>query len=601
MELENRDPQKYYKNQADLYLKMLDASKRKMRKVSLSRLLIFLLTVVGIYLAVAYGNKILAIGISSGFIIFIYLVRVHLQLEKKKNWYEALYNINIGELRLIDGNTDETDNGEEFLNPLHPYNEDLDVFGEKSLFQLINRNATAVGKTKLANTLNNITTDVATIISRQRAISELINKVDWRQKFEATGQLFKEKADDQVSLITWSKSNETKFNTLFYKIMIFVNPIIGFGIITLIDLNVLTYGTFLLFLLLPMAIIGTRLGLLNKIHVEVSKKSGLLLKYAELFKIISTENCESERLKEIKSKIIGNPSAHQSVKLLAKITKSMDYRLNMLVGFFLNIFFLWDIRQAIRIEKWKSKYADYMEDWFHQLSEMDELQSFAGFAYNFTNSTFPRVIDGDFNLEASNVKHPFISEKNSVGNPINIIGWKQFQIITGANMAGKSTYLRTVGINMLLASAGSVVLADSFTYKPVHIFTGIKTKDSLQDGESYFFAELKRLKEIIDKLENGQKLFIILDEVLRGTNSADKQKGSMALITQLIKLSASGILATHDLALGNLIKDFPGNIQNKRFEVEISNNELSFDYKLKEGISQNLNATFLMKKMGITV
>ncbi len=148
---------------------------------------------------------------------------------------------------------------------------------------------------------------------------------------------------------------------------------------------------------------------------------------------------------------------------------------------------------------------------------------------------------------------------------------------------------------------GSPVFADNFIIVPVNIFTGIKTTDSLQDGESYFFAELKRLKELIDKLENGQKLFVILDEVLRGTNSADKQKGSMALITQLIKLSSSGMIATHDLALGNLANEFPENVTNKRFEVEIANDELVFDYKLKEGISQNLNATFLMKKMGIVV
>ena len=136
---------------------------------------------------------------------------------------------------------------------------------------------------------------------------------------------------------------------------------------------------------------------------------------------------------------------------------------------------------------------------------------------------------------------------------------------------------------------------------PVSIFTGIKTTDSIQDGESYFFAELKKLKELIDKLENGQKLFVILDEVLKGTNSADKQKGSMALITQLIRLSSSGMIATHDLALGSLADEFPDNVTNKRFEVEIANNELVFDYKLKNGISQNLNATFLMKKMGITI
>ncbi len=383
--------------------------------------------------------------------------------------------------------------------------------------------------------------------------------------------------------------------------MLVINPLLGFGILAFIEFDILTISAFLLFLLLPFVLVGTKLATLNKIHSQVSKKSGLLLKYAKLFTLVTNEEYNSDLLNRIKGNIVGDISAYRAVSSLAKITKSMDYRLNMLVGIFLNVFFLWDIRQAIKVENWKHRYAGYMEEWFKELYAMDELQSFAGFAFNFPYSTFPEFSTGSFEITASNVTHPFIANNKCVGNDIIIDGWKQFQIITGANMAGKSTYLRTVGINMVLSMTGSPVLADSFVFKPVNIFTGIKTSDSLQDGESYFFAELKRLKELIDKLESGQKLFVILDEVLRGTNSADKQKGSMALIAQLINLSSSGMIATHDLALGNLADEFPKKIVNKRFEVEIANNELVFDYKLKEGISQNLNATFLMKKMGITV
>ena len=217
---------------------------------------------------------------------------------------------------------------------------------------------------------------------------------------------------------------------------------------------------------------------------------------------------------------------------------------------------------------------------------------------SFQLSVFPKFSD-DFSILAENASHPFIAKEQSIGNPININGWKHFNVITGANMAGKSTYLRTVGVNLILAMTGSAVFADKFVFQPVEIITGIKTSDSLQDGESYFFAELKRLKQIIVRLENGERLFIILDEILRGTNSADKQKGSLGLIKQLLSLNAAGIIATHDLALGKLIESFPENISNKRFEVEITNNQLEFDYKIKDGISQNLNATFLMKKMGI--
>jgi len=318
--------------------------------------------------------------------------------------------------------------------------------------------------------------------------------------------------------------------------------------------------------------------------------------------MIENESFESDLLNKQKSVISASPkSTQKAIKKLSQILAAFDYRLNIIVGIMLNIFFLWDILQCIRLEKWKHTYGSEMTAAFEALFTFDELNSLAGFAFSRTASVFPEFSNKEFVLKADDAKHPFISEKNNVGNEININGWGKFQIITGANMAGKSTYLRTVGINMVLAMTGAPVLAKSFVMKPVDIFTGIKTTDSLQDGESYFFAELKRLKEIINTLEKGSNLFIILDEILRGTNSKDKHNGSEGLVKQLIKLNASGMIATHDLALGQLEKTFPEQVINKRFEVEIENNELVFDYKLKDGISQNLNATFLMKKMGITV
>ncbi|VAW28652.1 MutS-related protein, family 1, partial [hydrothermal vent metagenome] len=310
----------------------------------------------------------------------------------------------------------------------------------------------------------------------------------------------------------------------------------------------------------------------------------------------------SKIMKEaVRTLVEGEASAFKAVRQLSGISKAFDYRLNMFAGFFLNIFFMWDILQSLRLEIWKNQYGDRLSLWFEALAQVDELCSLAGFAFQHPEAVFPKVVPKDFRVQGKNLKHPFIDPAVCVGNPVNIDSWSRFHIITGANMAGKSTYLRTIGINYVLAMTGAPVLADSFVFTPVQLFTGIKTSDSLQDGESYFFAELKRLKEIIVRLENGEKLFIILDEILRGTNSKDKQKGSKSLLRQFVRLGASGLIATHDLALGDLAADFPENVINKRFEVEIEHDQLQFDYLLKEGVAQNLNATFLMKKMGITV
>ena len=267
----------------------------------------------------------------------------------------------------------------------------------------------------------------------------------------------------------------------------------------------------------------------------------------------------------------------------------------------MNYFFLWDILQSRRLDRWRGIYKDYLEKWFETLSCFDALNSLACFSFNNPGFIFPEPVDTAFVLKAEDCGHPLILEDSRINNPIGLEGWKQFIIVTGANMAGKSTYLRTVAVNFILAMTGAPVCASKFVFSPAEIFTSIRTRDNLLQNESYFFAELKRLKAIIDELDSGTQLFIILDEILKGTNSKDKQMGSLALLKQLIRYNATGLIATHDLSLGSLIEEFPENIRNKRFEVEIENDNLVFDYTLKDGISRNLNATFLMKKMGITI
>jgi DNA mismatch repair ATPase MutS len=222
-------------------------------------------------------------------------------------------------------------------------------------------------------------------------------------------------------------------------------------------------------------------------------------------------------------------------------------------------------------------------------------------AANNPEFVFPLINNNDFNMQMKDAGHPLLDYKTRVCNNFVIPEQKYAVIVTGANMAGKSTFLRTVGVNMVFAMMGSVVCASEFKMSPIGIFTSVRTNDSLQKSESYFYAELKRLKAIIDDLNADNKMFVIIDEMLRGTNSKDKHHGSVALTEQLLRLNAASIVATHDIMLGNLQNKYPNNVINKRFEVQIKDNKLDFDYKLQDGVSQSLNATFLMKKMGITV
>lgn len=265
----------------------------------------------------------------------------------------------------------------------------------------------------------------------------------------------------------------------------------------------------------------------------------------------------------------------------------------------INPVLLWNVRYAVKVESWTLNNKENIQVWFDAIARFDTLVSWAVFAFNHPDYVYPGTAD-KFIFKGSALGHPLLHRDICVRNDVDISSTPYFMVITGANMAGKSTYLRTIGINHTLACAGAPVCAQSLVFYPGRLVTNLRTADSLADNESYFFAELKRLKMIIDRLQSGEELFIILDEILKGTNSVDKQKGSLALMKQLISLDGNGIIATHDLLLGQLEKEYPDNVKNYRFEADITNEHLSFTYKMREGIAENMNATFLMKQMGIT-
>lgn len=591
----------YYGRRIELFSEQLNQIQEQIRRTSIWRVAVFLITIVGIYFGAVQDSwpallSVLALGTT----VFILLMLRHIRLFREKHRNNQLLQFNRTEWELMDGNTESKDEGQLFMDPNHPFAGDLDVFGKRSLFQLIDRCVTWLGKKRLSETLLYPLKRKSELMQRQQAIEELKNLPEWRQEFQALGQ---EEMRDAVALnklFQWAGSTTTNFRNVWNKLMLVVNPLVGISVIVLISSGLITEGWFWIFLVLPMINLMPKMSLINKEHALLGKQTELLETYTFLFEKIQEQEFHSDLLVTIRKSLAGKEaSANQAFQKLAAISKAFDYRLNFLVGIIMDVFFLWDMLQVMKLEQWKKQYGPELDAWFAELARLDELNSWAGFAYNFPDTCVPQLAEADFNLEGSNLRHPFINEKKCVGNPVSVNGWGQFQVITGANMAGKSTYLRTIGVNMLLAMAGAPVLADSFNFTPGQLFTGIKTTDSLQDGASYFFAELKRLKEMMDRLQEGEPLFIILDEILRGTNSKDKQKGSKALLKQLIRYQASGLVATHDLSLGELAEEFPNNIVNKRFEVEITGQEMVFDYSLKEGVSQNLNASFLIKKMGI--
>jgi DNA mismatch repair ATPase MutS len=267
----------------------------------------------------------------------------------------------------------------------------------------------------------------------------------------------------------------------------------------------------------------------------------------------------------------------------------------------LNIFLAWDLQQVFALERWKKNHKGDADAWFDVLGQMEMLNSLGTLAFNHPHWSFPELQEFDPLFEGKELRHPLIPPQKSVANDFSIRGKGRVAIVTGSNMAGKSTFLRTVGVNMVLACAGAPVCARGLRMTPMQVMSSMRIMDNLEESTSTFYAELKKLGAIIEAVKQKRPVFILLDEMLRGTNSQDRQTGSMALVRQLIREQAIGIVATHDLGLAAMEKEFPGAVTNHHFDVQVSEGEMYFDYTLKSGVCTSMNASLLMRKIGISL
>ncbi len=596
MKLEN------YKNNIKKYTEISDAIRKKQKIVSVFRLIVFISIFFFLFLFISKGYIYVGVAISAVLIVvFGFLLKYHVLLKNKNKFYTNLLSINKDEIEFLKFNYSNKYDGIDFLDYEHPYAYDLDLIGEHSLFQYINRTTTSYGIRKLLNWIEKPLFSKTKIENRQQAVKELMELVDMRQYFQAYGMLKNNPINDKDGLLEWIVTANTFIKNKIFNILKIILPILTFLLLILASFPTKFDALWSISFIINLGVLAIYYKRIKLVHNNLSKKTELLKKYIKQLDIVENAKFESNDLIILQKKLnSGNISANTEIKKLLKILNAFDTRLNVFLTFILNGLFLYDFWVVIRLEKWKIKNNKFFQEWLNVLGEFDAIQSFATFAYNNKeNICFPACNTKTFVYNTKNMGHPLIPENERVNNNFNITGFNQFNIVTGANMAGKSTFLRTIGVNLVLAMAGAPVIAEHFEFYPVNIRTRIKISDSLFKNESYFYAELKRLKQIIDDLEADKEVFILLDEILRGTNSKDKHEGSKKYIEKLLKYKASGIIATHDLILGKLQDEYKNQIQNFCFEVEIEKNNLIFDYKLKTGISSKLNASFLMKQMKI--
>jgi len=525
--------------------------------------------------------------------LFVYLIARHQNLKYESQRLQALIRINLTELEVLDGNFHHLPDGATFQEADHAFAEDLDLFGPSSFFQYVNRTGLSSGASTLARWL--CSNDSLRIPAKQEAIRELEDQLEWRQDYTATARLISaplsaEELTDWMhhykpNIPSWSKHLPLGFSGL----SLVLGFLVVFGILPPAWLIVLFFTGLLI--TLPFA---KKIG---ELAMVTGKTQETFRQYRRLVEKVETNTFQTEYLSSLKEKLDGTDNSVSDIlKRFSRLIGALDQRNNLLVAVFANAFFLWDLRQAYAVEQWIGTYGNHTGEWFEALSGFDAWNSLSNFAYNHPDYTFPEIAEKKgLTLEARKLAHPLL-RGNVVSNDIRIEKG-HFIVITGANMAGKSTFLRAVSLSVLMANSGLPVCAEQMACTPMPLITSMRTTDSLSRQESYFFAELKRLKVIVDHLREGP-YFVVLDEILKGTNSKDKARGSKEFLARLLKMDATGLIATHDLSLCEVAETQP-EVQNCFFDVEIRDDQLFFDYKLKPGVCSNMNASFLLRKLGV--
>lgn len=593
------NPKNHYTERLSLTKGQLQQVKKQIFRISMLRLTLFIAGVAGIYFFFSQ-TPLLIVCICLTFLPLLILVKIHNRFFIRKEWLETQARIIQEELQALSGDYSSFEDGKEYVNPEHPYSFDLDIFGRRSLFQSINRTCTFFGKDRLAKWLQNHLHEKTSIEKRQEMVREISEHTLFREQFRVAGLVHHGQSSDAEKIQAWSQSPAQYLHAGWVKAFIWGVPVINSLLLITSLIGWTSFSclglSFGIFLVLSFGVIKRA----TYIQETYGKQLKSLNGYARLIALAKAEDWKSAGMLELMERFnLNGQSPVQALQQLSKELDRLDLRNNQFLYVLLEGSIFFQLQEIVRIERWKVRYGQHISEWLETVGELDALCSLGTFAYNHPQYTYPELTEKPFCFLATQMGHPLMPASQCVKNDATIPSRPFFLIITGANMAGKSTYLRTIGVNYLLACVGAPVCCEKLKLLPNQLITSLRTSDSLSDNESYFFAELKRLKRIIDLLNQGQQLFIILDEILKGTNSMDKQKGSFDLIRQFMQLKANGIIATHDLLLGSLIKQFPEEIRNYCFEADIKDNELTFSYKLREGVAQNMNACFLMKKMGI--
>lgn len=590
-------PAEIYRQRIGQFQEAIKKERRLTAGLSWARLVSFLGIAAGVVFFIRSGWQAQWLLLTAaGMIAFMVFLVWYSRAQQKLQLYKSLLELNEKELALVTTGQSAFDDGNEFVDDKHDFSSDLDVFGPSSIFQHINRTGTLSGRRQLAAALKNPLEDAPAILATQEALQVLTPEVEFRQLLTANAILAKEEESDRREISAWLDMPFHFLHSRFINLVIWLSPLLVAGSIVLYA----TTGKYYLLLLLIMLnwlLLGSSQKKIMAQYVLISHKERILDKFSILLHLIKTGSFgKSVLLQQQQNRA---READIALRQLSKICNAFDQRLNLLVGLALNSLMLYDLHCILRLERWKKQHKQHINGWFDVITQLEVWNSLGTYAFNHPEFSWPSPQAEGRILEAEALGHPLIPAGECVKNDGATGSKDHFLIITGSNMSGKSTFLRSVGSNLLMAMCGAPVCASRFVFSPMRIMTSMRIKDSIASHTSYFQAELLRLQHIIRHLKTGARVFILLDEILKGTNSEDKLSGSRSLIEHFLRYNCLGMIATHDLELGQLEAAYPGQIRNYCFESTIQDNHLFFDYRIREGIARNKNATFLMKQMEI--
>ncbi|MEE9438648.1 MAG: hypothetical protein V3V14_06575 [Saprospiraceae bacterium] len=534
--------------------------------------------------------------------LFVWAVLKQQKFDNLAKEQEAMIAINQNEIDVLTKFQNIYDDGSQYIIPRHRYIEDLDIFGSHSIFFLVNRCKTYFGNQILSTWFKELPSK-SEVHKRQEAIKEVAESLEWRQELAVKLFALQNQETYNVSSIVnhylqmdLSFATNNIINT--YRRLL---PLLWLGLLGLMFVNPSLANSIAILLFIGnLLIVGKYSKQISEIQSKLAQVGSSLKGYISAIKTVFDKKWNAELLQNAYAtfKNTNTDIPIQTLKELNKIVDQLDYRLNLLVAIVANGVVLWDLSVVNKLEKWKIKNKDKMESIFYHIGFMETISSLSTWAYNHPESTYPSIGDQYMQIATKGISHPLIPRLQNVDNDYILSTEDHITIITGSNMSGKSTFLRTLGINMILGFTGTKVSAQTMEIPLVKIVTYMRIKDALEENVSTFKAELNRIELILDILKNESDTFILIDEMLRGTNSRDKLSGSIGLTKKLLRSSTYAMIATHDIKLAE-IGELEKNIANYYFDIDYKDGNLVFDYKIKKGICRNFNATFLLNQLGI--